>query len=205
MAIPSLSSLEAKAAKKSGRAKKGPRLYLRYDPDTGEKVRVERDDDRYDEYLTAAQWRRQEAKAEKDDPDAEGFGKSIAKDVVKDVLKDLKRPTRGNRRAKRNIAKAAAEVAKTTGSAGKSVLTKVAPLAIRLAGVAAVVGAAWFLTKEWWGRSVRKQVEAEVARGEAMLKRPYTNAELEKLLPQYKEWFARSHPSQLKNNAAGGK
>lgn len=185
MPIPSLDAIEGvpKSRAKKGRAKA---TYLRYDPDTGEKVRVTRDDDRYDEWLTATQYRKQKKdEAEDDEGDFSSTGKKFATDVAKDILKDLKKPTRGNRRLKANVTKA---VKGTTGA--KSVITRVAPIAARLAGVAAVIGATWWAVSTLKARAVRKEVEAEIARGEARLGRAYTARELEALLPQYKAWFS---------------
>lgn len=179
----------SKKSKGGGRKKASA---LRWDPETGEKKRVTRDDDEWDEWLTAAQWKKQQRDAEKEED--EGGVKGILKDVGKDVLKDLKKPTRGNRRAKRRIAKEVSDVVKEPQ--GKSLITKVAPLAMRLGVAAVAVGAAWWAVKTLEGRAVRKRVEAEIARTEASLKRPLTERELAALLPQYESWFKKQMPSQ---------
>ena len=173
-----------------GRAKA---TYLRYDPDTGEKARVTRDDDRYDEWLTPAQYKKEQKDEAKESEKDEGFVKQFAKDVGKDVLKDLKKPTRGSRRARKRIAQ---DVAAVTNKGGKSVLTKVLPLAMRLGVAAAAIGAAWWAVRTLEGRAVRKRVEAELAATEARLKRPLTERELAALLRQYESWFKAKMPTE---------
>lgn len=181
---------KTKKAKGGGRKKA---TYLRFDPDTGEKARVTRDDDRYDEWLTAAQYKKL-AKDADQDGEGESFAKKFAKDVGKDILKDLKKPTRGSRRARGRLVKEVSGV--VNEPRGKSLVTKVAPLAMRLGVAAVAVGAAWWAIKTLEARATRKRVEAELARGEAMLKRPYTERELAALLPQYESWFKSQMPSQ---------
>ena len=181
---------------RKGKGRKPKATYLRYDPDTGEKRRVTRDDDEYDEWLTPAQWRKeqkdreQDAEKEKDAQD-DGTVKGFARDVGRDILKDLKRKPRRGRRVspaqRRKIAQESRNITKNL--TGKSVLTKVAPLAMRLTVAAAVIGAAWWTVKTLEARAVRKRVEAAVAATEARLKRPLTERELAALLPQYESWF----------------
>jgi hypothetical protein len=171
---------------------------LRWNPeDLTEKKRVTRDDDEWDEWLTAAQWKAaKKEQAEEEEPDEEDEPdtlKKFAKDVGRDILKDLKKPPRRGRRgrvspaARRKAAKDSTNITKNL--TGKSALTKVAPLAMRLVGAAAVIGAVWYTVQTLQARAVRKRVEAAVAGTEARLKRPLTKAELEALLPQYERWF----------------
>jgi len=179
-----------------GKAKKGGRKKasaLRWDPDTGEKKRVTRDDDEWDEWLTAAQWKKAQKDEKEADEEPSGV-KKFAADVGKDILKDLKKPTRGNRRARRRIAESVGDV--VAEPKGKSLITRVAPLAMRLGVAAVAVGAAWWAVKTLEGRAVRKRVEAELARTEANLKRPLTERELAALLPQYRSWFEKQMPTQ---------
>lgn len=184
-------------AKKGGGGRKRA-TYLRYDPDTGEKKRVTREDDEYDEWLTAAQWRKEqrdregEAEEAADEAD-DGTLKGFAKDVGKDILKDLKRtPRRGRKASPAQRRKAAKDVKNITRNlTGKSVLTKVAPLAARLGIAAATIGAIWWATQTLEARAVRKRVEAEIAGTEARLKRPLTEKELAALLPQYQKFFTK--------------
>jgi len=179
-------------AKKSGGRKKASAL--RWNPDDlNEKKRVTRDDDEWDEWLTAAQ-RKKALKDEAEEPEEDSGVKKFAKDVAKDVLKDLKKPTRGNRRAKRRIAQEVSDV--VAEPKGKSLITKVAPLAMRLGVAAVAVGAAWWAVRTLEGRAVRKRVEAEIARTEANLKRPLSERELAALLPQYESWFKKQMPTQ---------
>jgi len=184
--------LLGKPAKK-GKGGRKKASALRYNPETGEKGRFTKDEDEYDEWLTPAQWKKEQKDQEKEGDENEGFAKRFAKDVGKDILKDLKKPTRGSRRARRNIAK---DVAEVTNKSGKSVLTKVAPLAMRLGVAAAVIGAGWWAVKTLEGRAVRKRVEATIADTEARLKRPLTERELAALLPQYESWFKKQMPTQ---------
>jgi len=180
--------------KGSGRKKASA---LRWNPDDlNEKKRVTRDDDEWDEWLTAAQRKKalKDEKEEAEEPEEDSGVKKFAKDVAKDVLKDLKKPTRGNRRAKRRIAREVSDV--VAEPKGKSLITKVAPLAMRLGVAAVAVGAAWWTVKTLEGRAVRKRVEAEIARTEANLKRPLTERELAALLPQYRSWFEKQMPTQ---------
>lgn len=189
--------LLGKGAKKKG-SRGGRKLttYLRYDPDTGEKKRVTREDDEYDEWLTAAQWRKEQRDREDEAEEAaeeadDGTLKGFAKDVGKDILKDLKRtPRRGRKASPAQRRKAAKDVKNITKNlTGKSVLTKVAPLAARLGVAAAVIGAVWWGVNTLEARAVRKRVEAAIAATEARLKRPLTEKELAALLPQYQSWF----------------
>ena len=180
----------AKGKKGGGRKKASA---LRWNPDTGEKKRVTRDDDEWDEWLTAAQWKKAQKDAKDEDDEPDGV-KKFAADVGKDILKDLKKPTRGNRRAKRRIAKEVSDV--VVEPKGKSLITKVAPLAMRLGVAAVAIGAAWWAVKTLEGRAVRKRVEAELANTEARLKRPLTERELAALLPQYESWFKKQMPTQ---------
>lgn len=182
-------------AKKGGSGKKRA-TYLRYDPDTGEKKRVTREDDEYDEWLTAAQWRKEQRERQEEEEEAadeadDGTLKGFAKDVGKDILKDLKRaPRRGRKASPAQRRKAARDVKNITKNlSGKSVLTKVAPLAARLGVAAAVIGAVWWGVNTLEARAVRKRVEAAIAATEARLKRPLTEKELAALLPQYQSWF----------------
>lgn len=136
-----------------------------------------------------------QAAADKDDDD-EGL-KGFAKDVGRDILKDLKRKPRRRRtsaRARRRTEREGESITRNT--TGKSVLTKVAPLAARLTLAAAVVGATWWTVKTLEARAVRKRVEAAVAATEARLKRPLTKDELAALLPQYERWFKDQQQSQ---------
>jgi hypothetical protein len=188
---------------KKGRKAKGVRLYLRYDPDDlSKRDRVERDDIRYDEWLTAAQARTASAKdkkeKEKDGETEDTFVGSLKKELGRSIGQKVGRSGRkgkvGLAAAKRLGSRTGTVVKSALGTSGLgkglvSALTKVAPLALRLTAVGAAIGAVWWVGNTLWERAVQKKVEAAIAAGEARLKRAYTDAELAALLPQYRAWF----------------
>jgi hypothetical protein len=190
------SQARSKRAKK-GRAPKKLKTYLRVDPDTGEKKRVTRDDPEYDEWLTPTQWRSEERRTTtKDEGFVETFKKELGKDLGRKVGSPLRPGRRGTASAKR-VGQRVGQIVKQASAGNVSVLTKVAPLAVRLAGVGIALGLAWWGIQTLHARAIRKRVEAEIAAGEARLKRPYTERELAALLPQYRKWFEAKSTEKL--------
>ncbi len=124
MAIPTLESLEKKAAGKKAKAKKGPRVYTRFDPDTLEELRITRDDDRFDESLTPTQARAEKKRREKDEAGFD-FGGELGKELGKEAGRQLRQ--KGSRKAITRIKSAAkgaagAAIQKGAGAIGGAAL-----------------------------------------------------------------------------------
>jgi hypothetical protein len=166
--------------KKSKGGGKAKATYLRYDPETGKKARVTRDDDRYDEWLTAAQ-NRSEVKKGRDTP-SQGFLGDVKKEVAKGVGQKIGRTLQGGKRSnaiqKRIAKQGAGLVAKIVkGAAGASGAGKA------LAGIglgstaglaAALLGTAW-ATKKVSDAIVEREAKA-VAGGKKPTDKDYVKA-----------------------------
>lgn len=186
---------------KASRAKKAAKLYTRYDPDTLEQLRIPRDDDRYDDSLTPTQMRAEKKRREEDETGGDDFTTSFKKELGKSLGSQARAPFRTGKAGKAATKKITAKVGQILKGATKgaevSPLTKVAPLAMRLGAVAAVIGATWWVARTLYERSLQKKAEAEIANTEARLKRPLTDQELAALLPQYKAWFRQQQEKKI--------
>jgi hypothetical protein len=154
---------------KKGRSKRGGKLYTRYDPTSGEKLRIARNDPRYDETLTPAQWRREESKGRDaiksartpsgGDSWIDQVAKDVSKDVGSEVVKNLRKPkTKAqrlaqvkNKEALGAAGKALLQIGKTPVSqlvkaGGALAIGSTAALAI-IAGAASYYGTTWIINK----------------------------------------------------------
>lgn len=128
--------------------------------------------------LTPAQYGKQkkgEAKA------TSGFVKSFADSLGKDFSRKVTSKRSGRSTVTRLGKKAASFL--SPGESGLSLLSKAAPIALRLIPVAAAVGALWYLSKRADDQAKKAMVAEYAANQEAFLKRPMRDDELKAYLP----------------------
>lgn len=182
--IPSFDSIGAPPKKKKPKATKPKatktkQLYTRINPDDlSEKVRVTKDDPRYDEWLSPTQARR-EGKSEKssDEKEEPSTWREIGKSIGKEVKKELGKGTRKQRsRIKRNVTKKVTDSVKSI-DAGK--VGAVASFAARFAAAVGVAWLAWKVGDAITKKKIENRVQVLVRREESARGRPYTPLEMQ--------------------------
>jgi len=132
-------------------SKRAARLYTRYDPDSGISARVTNTDPRYDEWLTAAQWRSASKARKKEREKRVEAAVKIAEGAAPALLPAARSTVAAAQRAadtaRRSVARVAAtRVAVGAGSAATVGIGAAAGLTI-LAGVASYYGTTWLMER----------------------------------------------------------
>lgn len=227
MGFPTAEEMERRiSGKPKGRGGKrsGGKLSVRYDPETGERLMLSRSDPRFDETVTPAQWKRQNATGKKvlkereSTPPSKGgsFLEDLAKDVTKDVIGELRKKgpkkSAAQRRAQEAANAAAMDTLLTIGktpvgtlvkSGGALAIGSTAALAI-LAGVGSYYATTWIMNKLAEARDARTpdaiRNKAAMAYRQARLdaeeklKRPLSKSEHQYLAAQFKAKLATIPP-----------
>jgi hypothetical protein len=144
------SAPRSRAAPKKKATKKAARLYTRYDPDSGVSARVANTDPRYDEWLTATQWRSATKARQKQRERNVEAAMRVTQAAAPALLPVAQRTVAAAQTAAATARRSVARVAATrvaVGVGGASVgLATTAGLAI-LAGVASYYGTTWVMGK----------------------------------------------------------
>lgn len=178
---------KAKGSRKKA-ASKSKQLYTRINPDDlDEKVRVDRDDPRYDEWLTPTQARREgkseKSSDEKDEPSS--TWREVGKSIGKEVKKELGKGTRKQRaRIKRNVTKKVTDSVKNIDGAK---VTGALSFAARFSMLAAAAGLGWVIGSKLNDRMIKDRIELKIKREEAQRGKPYTDEQMKARIAQLAE------------------
>jgi hypothetical protein len=145
------SAPRSRAAPKKKATKKAARLYTRYDPDSGVTARVANTDPRYDEWLTATQWRSaskaRQKQRERNVEAAMKVTQAAAPALLPVAQRTVAAAQTAAATARRSVARVAAtRIAVGAGGTATVGIGAAAGLAI-LAGVASYYGTTWVMGK----------------------------------------------------------
>jgi hypothetical protein len=169
--------------KKGGRSRK---LYPRYDPETGARVMVDRDDPRYDEFDTPAQ--RKAAVRRDGGSKGQTFTGTVSNEIAKTIGRDITKPFsrgKGGAAAAKRVAKRGAGIVKgiVKGAGGAAV----GGAGAAAAGIAAALGL-MYGAKALGDKMVRD--DAKVIAAKAGRKSP-TDADYDKAKKAHQNNFAK--------------